>query len=47
MRSLTEVEFLGLTIDDKLKFDAHMDKLCRTARFKLPCITQNQKIFNT
>ena len=31
----SEVELLGLTIDDKLKFDAHIDKLCKTARSKL------------
>ena len=35
IRNTTEVELLGLTIDHKLKFDAHTDKLCKTARFKL------------
>ena len=35
IRNTTEVELLGLTIDHKLKFDAHIDKLCKTARFKL------------
>ena len=34
-RNTSEVELLGLTIDYKLKFDAHIDKLCKTARFKL------------
>ena len=29
------MEFLGLTINHKLKFDAHIDKLCKTASFKL------------
>ena len=27
-------KLLGLKIDDKLKFDVHIDKLCKTARFK-------------
>ena len=35
IRNLSEVELLGLTIDHKLKFDTHTDKLCKTARFKL------------
>ena len=35
IRNTTEVELLGLTIDGKLKFDAHIDTLCKTARFKL------------
>ena len=35
IRNTTEMELLGLTIDHKLKFDAHISKLCKTARFKL------------
>ena len=35
IRNTTEVELLGLTIDHKLKFDAHISKFCKTARFKL------------
>ena len=35
IRNTTEVELLGPTIDHKLKFDAHIDKQCETARFKL------------
>ena len=35
IRNRTEVELLGLAINYKLKFDAHIDKLCKTARFKL------------
>ena len=29
------MELIGLTINYKLKFDDHIDKLCKTARFKL------------
>ena len=35
IRNTSEVELLGLTIDHKLKFDVDVDKLCKTARFKL------------
>ena len=34
IRNTTEVELLGLTIDHKLKFHAHIN-LCKTARFEL------------
>ena len=34
IRNTSEVELLDLTIDHKLKFDAVIDKLCKTARFK-------------
>ena len=39
----TEVELLGLTIDHKLKIDAHIDKLCKTARFKLHALRRIRK----
>ena len=35
IRNTTEVVLRGLTIDHKLIFDAHIDKLWKTARFKL------------
>ena len=34
IRNTTEVESSGLPINHKLEFDAHIDKLCKTARFK-------------
>ena len=37
------MELLGLTIDHKLKFDAHIDKLCKTARFKLHALRRIRK----
>ena len=42
-RNTSEVELLGLTIDYKLKFDAHIDKLCKTARFKLHALRRIRK----
>ncbi len=27
----TKVKLLGMTIDNKLKFDKHVDKLCKSA----------------
>ena len=44
IRNTTEVELLGLTIDHKLKFDAHIDKLCKTARFKLHALRTIRKL---
>ena len=43
IRNTTEVELLGLTIDQKLKFDAHIDKLCKTARSKLHALRRIRK----
>ena len=43
IRNSTEVESLGLTIDHKLKFDAQIDKLCKTARFKLHALRRTRK----
>ena len=43
IRNTSEVELLGLTIDHKLKFDAHIDKLCKTARFKLHALRRIRK----
>ena len=43
IRITSEVELLGLTIDHKLKFDAHIDKLCKTARFKLHALRRIRK----
>ena len=47
IRNTTEVELLGLTIDHKLKFDAHIDKLCKTARFKFHALRRIRNFFNT
>ena len=38
IRNTTGLELLGLTIDHKLKFYAHIDKLCKTARFELQAL---------
>ena len=35
IRKTNEAELLGLTIDQELKSDAHVDKLCKTAKFKV------------
>ena len=45
IRNTTEVDLLGLTINYKMKFDADIDKLCKTARFKLYAlhITMNKQ----
>ena len=43
IRNTSEVELLGLTIDHKLKFDAHIVKLCKTARFKLHVLRRIRK----
>ena len=43
IRNSTEVELLGLTIDHKLKYDAHIDKLCKTARLKLHALRRIRK----
>ena len=43
IRNTTEVELLGLTIDHKLKFDAHIDKLCKTTRRKLHVLRRIRK----
>ena len=46
IRNTTEVELLGLIIDHKLKIDAHIDKLCKIAMFKLHSLRRN-RIFLT
>ena len=43
IRNTTEVGLLGLTIDHKLKFYAHIDKLSKTARFKLHALRRIRK----
>ena len=43
IRNTSEVELLGLTIDHKLKFDAHLDKSCKTARFRLHALRRIRK----
>ena len=35
IRKTNEAELLGLTIDHKLKSDADVEKLCKTAKFKV------------
>ena len=42
-RNITKGKLLGLTIDHKLKFDAHIDKLCKTPRFKLHALRRIKK----
>ena len=42
-RNLTEAELVLLTIDHKLKFGAQVDKLCKTARFKLHALRRIRK----
>ena len=32
IRNTSEVELLDLTIDHKLKFDAHVEKLCKNSK---------------
>ncbi len=36
----TEVKLLGMTIDNKLKFDKHVDKLCKSAAWQLNVVKQ-------
>ena len=43
IKNTTEVEFLGLMIDLKSKFDVHIDKLCKTARFNLHTLRRIRK----
>ena len=38
------MKLLRLTINNKLKFDAYIDKLCKTARFKLHALLKIRKI---
>ena len=44
IRNTSEMELLGLTMDHKLKFDAYIDKLCKTARFKLHALRRIRKL---
>ena len=43
IRNTSEVELFVLTIHHKLKFDAHIDKLCKAARFKLHALRRIRK----
>ena len=43
IRNTTEVKLLGLTINHKLKFDAHIDNLCKTRSFKLHALRRIRK----
>ena len=43
IRNTTEVKLLGLTIDQKLKFDTHINNLCKTGRFKLHALRRIRK----
>ena len=43
IRNTSEVELLSLKMDHKLKFDAYIDKLCKTARFKLHASRRTRK----
>ena len=44
IRNTSEVELLDLTIDHKLEFDAHINKSCKTARFKLHTLRRIKKV---
>ena len=46
IKNTAEVELLGLTVDHKMKFVSHIDKLYKTARFKLHALCRI-RIFNT
>ena len=43
IRNTSEVGLLGLIIYHKLKFDPQIDKLCKTARFKLHVLRRIRK----
>ena len=43
LTNATEVELLCLEIDQKLKFDAHVDKLCKATRFKFHTLRKIRK----
>ena len=43
IRNTSEVELLDLTIDHKLEFDAHINKSCKTAKFKLHTLRRIKK----
>ena len=38
-----EVELVGLTFDKELNFSKHIDKLCRSAEYKLQALIQTRK----
>ncbi len=42
----TEVKLLGMTIDNKLKFDKHVDKLCKSAARLLNVLYRFRGIFD-
>ena len=44
IRNTAEVDLLGLAIDCELGFDAHIDKLCKTVRFKLHALHRIRKL---
>ena len=46
IRSTSEVELPGLTIDHKLKFDAHIDNWCKIARLKLHALPRIRKFLS-
>ena len=43
IRNKSEMKLIGLTIDHELEFDGHIDKLCKTARFKLYALRRIRK----
>ncbi len=42
----TEVKLLGMTIDNKFKFDKHVDKLCKSAARQLNVLYRFRGIFD-
>ncbi len=43
----TDVKLLGITVDDKLKFDLHINSLCRKAARQINVLTRFKGIFDT
>ncbi len=42
----TEVKLLGITIDQKLKFDKHIDNLCKNAAMQINIMYRFKGIFD-
>ena len=47
LKSFQSVKLLGLTIDNNLKFDTHIDNLCKTASAKIKSLNQEQVNLDT
>ena len=42
-----EIELLGVTVDDKLKFESHMSKICRKASQQIAVLKRMKKILSS